>query len=250
MKQTTCPDCGAVYAVSEPSCPTCGCPNDHCQPQQEQQPVETNQSQKANQTGNANLNKEANQSKEAEQTTEVSQASSQSADDFNEGERYSPFSSTSWFLSTPWPLSHYPERKGFDEAHPFWGWLFGPWHLSCKSEAEAEEYAVINNFFYLCNLLFKTLFYAALWSFFKGFFIWIAFYLFQLFFVGMAYKAATIDAVNTLLLVSNVIAIPFSLLFLIITSCGMGRALHRYWPSIHQTWRRMNKRYWTSMRHN
>ena len=89
MTTTTCPDCGAVYAASERSCPTCGCPNDNFQPQKEE------------------LRPQATEG-----------AVNACGDDFNENGQYSPFSPTSWVFSTPWPLSKYPERGMFGEAHP------------------------------------------------------------------------------------------------------------------------------------
>lgn len=226
MKQVTCPDCGTNYAANVLSCPTCGCPNDNYEPS----------------------NENSQQQQEAQEQNVVSD----STDDFNEARRYSPFSSTSWFFKTPWPLSHYPERKTFDKAHPFLGWLFGPWHLTCKNNEDKETYAVINNFFYLFNLISKCQFYAFLWAFFKGlpFFLlyviasflswyclcnmWEYYFIFRFIFIY-------------LIPIFFVVLVVF---MVILNCCGLGRALHRYWPSLHRTWRRINKRYWKAMHSN
>ena len=138
MSQVKCPDCGELYSEELQSCPNCGCPNDSWKPKQEEKPQESTMS---NQTDYE--------------------------EDFNENGQYSPFSPTSWFFADPWPLKNYP-RKAFEKKHPFLGWLFGPWYLTCKNESEKEEYAVINNIFYFFNLIFKTIVYANLWAFFKG----------------------------------------------------------------------------------
>lgn len=135
MNQVKCPDCGEVYSENMQSCPNCGCPNDNWKPKQEEQVHET--------------------------------TPTDYEEDFNENGQYSPISPSSWLFTDPWPLSNYP-RKAFEKEHPFLGWLFGPWYLTCKNESEKEEYAVINNIFYFFNLIFKTFLYAAIWAFFKG----------------------------------------------------------------------------------
>ena len=218
MKQTTCPDCGSAYAASEHSCPTCGCPNDNYQPQEEQQQPEASEQRVNN-----------------------------PEEDFNENGQYSPMSPTSWFFATPWPLKNYPERKMFEKAHPFWGWLFGPWYLTCKSQAEKEEYAVINNIFYFFNLIFKTWAYATLWAFFKGFLFMILIYLIHILFVYAAIRSGSVGMIGVLSILTLIIVIPLGILLFVISACALGKSLHRYWPSIHQTWRRINKRYWKAM---
>ena len=224
MKQVTCPDCGTNYAANVLSCPTCGCPNDNFE----------------------SPNENSQQQQEAQEQDIVSD----STDDFNEERLYSPFSSTSWFFKTPWPLSHYPERKTFDEAHPFLGWLFGPWHLTCKNNEDKESYAVINNIFYLFNLIFKCQFYTFLWSFFKGLPFLLLYVVAS--FLGMYCIRFTWDY-TIYYIVTHLIGILFFVLIVfmvILNCCGLGQALHRYWPSLHRTWRRINKRYWKSMHSN
>lgn len=227
MRQITCSDCGTVYAANEHSCPTCGCPNDHYQPQQTE-PQPASPSQSANGTG----------------------------DDFNETRQYSPLASKPWFFKAPWPLKKYAERGKFDKAHPFLGWLFGPWYLTCKSEGEREEYAVINNIFYFFNLIFKTWLYSVLWAFFKGLpivLLWLVVVLMYGGLVGFAvrgsyYSSGSLAAVSAGGVVLLVLYVVFALIFTVIGCCGLGQALHRYWPSIHRTWRRVNKRYWSAMK--
>ena len=145
MNQVKCPDCGEMYSEDLQSCPNCGCPNDNWKPKQE-----TNES-------------------------------SSLEEDFNENGQYSPISPSSWLFTDPWPLRNYP-RKAVEKEHPFLGWLFGPWYLTCKNESEKEEYAVINNIFYFFNLIFKTFLYAAIWAFFKGIVVFIAYLIFYMIF--------------------------------------------------------------------
>ena len=215
MSQVKCPDCGELYSEELQSCPNCGCPNDSWKPKQEEKPQESTMS---NQTDYE--------------------------EDFNENGQYSPFSPTSWFFADPWPLKNYP-RKVFEKKHPFLGWLFGPWYLTCKNESEKEEYAVINNIFYFFNLIFKTNAYALLWAFLKGVVVFIAWMMFMLLFslIGMASNST-----NGLIALFTFAVILFYVYFIILVCCGMGKALHRYWPSIQKTWRRINKRYWDAMK--
>lgn len=224
MKQVTCPDCGINYAANVLSCPTCGCPNDNFESSDEN----------------------PQQQQEAQEQDVVSD----STDDFNEERRYSPFSSTSWFFKTPWPLSHYPERKTFDEAHPFLGWLFGPWHLTCKNNEDKEAYAVINNFFYLFNLIFKCQLYTCLWSFFKGLPFILLYVVASC--LGMYCIRLTWDDTiyYTVTYLNGILFFVMIVFMVILNCCGLGQALHRYWPNLHRTWRRINKRYWKSMHSN
>lgn len=219
MSQVKCPDCGELYSEEIQSCPNCGCPNDSWKPKQEEKPQESTMS---NQTGYE--------------------------EDFNENGQYSPFSPTSWFFADPWPLKNYP-RKVFEKKHPFLGWLFGPWYLTCKNESEKEEYAVINNIFYFFNLIFKTNVYAILWAFFKGItaFIGVLFFilLLTLMGLGIGYSNASGELFAAL---GGFSAILFCGILIVLECCGMGKAIHRYWPSIHRTWRRINKRYWDAMK--
>lgn len=216
MNQVKCPDCGEVYSENMQSCPNCGCPNDNWKPKQEEQVHET--------------------------------TPTDYEEDFNENGQYSPISPSSWLFTDPWPLSNYP-RKAFEKEHPFLGWLFGPWYLTCKNESEKEEYAVINNIFYFFNLIFKTNVYAILWAFFKGITAFIGvliiILLLTLMGLGIGYSNASGELFAAL---GGFSAILFCGILIVLECCGMGKALHRYWPSIHRTWRRINKRYWNSMK--
>ncbi|MCI6106735.1 MAG: hypothetical protein SOY92_04645 [Prevotella sp.] len=141
--------------------------------------------------------------------------------------------------------------KGFREKHPFLGWLFGPWYLTCKNESEKEEYAVINNIFYFFNLIFKTFLYAAIWAFFKGIVVFMAYLMFALIFALRGLEMANNNSTDGLIVLGVFSAIMFYvaiIYFIILDCCGMGKALHRYWPSLHRTWRRLNKRYWNAMK--
>lgn len=215
MNQVKCPDCGEVYSENMQSCPNCGCPNDNWKPKQEEQVHET--------------------------------TPTDYEEDFNENGQYSPISPSSWLFTDPWPLRNYP-RKAFEKEHPFLGWLFGPWYLTCKNESEKEEYAVINNIFYFFNLIFKTIVYANLWAFFKGVVVVCLTYILLLPLVaGVANSNSTSDWIAAGGFV--VVLLYVSLFFcFILECCGIGKALHRYWPSLHRTWRRLNKRYWNAMK--
>lgn len=215
MNQVKCPDCGEMYSEDLQSCPNCGCPNDNWKPKQE-----TNES-------------------------------SSLEEDFNENGQYSPISPSSWLFTDPWPLRNYP-RKAFEKKHPFLGWLFGPWYLTCKNESEKEEYAVINNIFYFFNLIFKTFLYATLWAFFKGIVVFTVYLIFALCFIsmgaGITYATNYVSVSITFALFAAILFYIVLFYFIILDCCGMGKALHRYWPSIHRTWRRINKRYWDAMK--
>ena len=206
MNQVKCPDCGETYSENLQSCPNCGCPNDNWNPKQEEQVQES--------------------------TTTYNE------EDFNENGQYSPISPSSWLFTDPWPLKNYP-RKAFEKKHPFLGWLFGPWYLTCKNESEKEEYAVINNIFYFFKLI---------WAFFKGIIVFIAYLMFYIIFaMGLANNHNT----GGLIVLGIFVAIMLYgilIYFIVLDCCGMGKALHRYWPSIHRTWRRINKRYWNAMK--
>ena len=221
MSQVKCPDCGELYSEELQSCPNCGCPNDSWKPKQEEKPQESTM---PNQTDYE--------------------------EDFNENGQYSPFSPTSWFFADPWPLKNYP-RKAFEKKHPFLGWLFGPWYLTCKNESEKEEYAVINNIFYFCNLIFKTFLYAAIWAFFKGIVVFFVYLMFALIFAFRGLEMANSNSTDGLIVLGVFSAIMFYVViiyFIVLDCCGMGKALHRYWPTMHRTWRRLNKRYWDAMK--
>lgn len=130
-------------------------------------------------------------------------------------------------------------------------WLFGPWYLTCKNESEKEEYAVINNIFYFFNLIFKTFLYAAIWAFFKGIVVFMAYLMFAIIFAIIGWGMANNNSTGGLIVIGVFTAIMFYvaiIYFIILDCCGMGKALHRYWPSLHRTWRRLNKRYWNAMK--
>lgn len=176
MSQVKCPDCGELYSEELQSCPNCGCPNDNWKPKQEEQVHET--------------------------------TPTDYEEDFNENGQYSPISPSSWLFTDPWPLRNYP-RKAFEKEHPFLGWLFGPWYLTCKNESEKEEYAVINNIFYFFNLIFKTFLYAAIWAFFKGIVVFFVYLMFALIFAFRGLEMANNNSTDGLILLGVFSAIMF-----------------------------------------
>ena len=130
MKEKTCPECGCPID-KEQFCPECGCP------------IEATTAQVSN------------------DATSSSDNSSVSDSDYNEGEEpYTPFSSTPWFFQPPVLLAKYPTRGDFAKAHLFWGWLFNPWHVSYRGNGNKDAFDTLNNFFFLCNLIAKTFWYA------------------------------------------------------------------------------------------
>lgn len=187
MEQVKCIECGRMFDDNMASCPNCGCP------------YEPKKQKTSNQ-------KEQNGAK----TVYIHE-------NFNEKVPYSPFKSDSWMFKDPWPLKNYPIGK-LNERYPLLAWLFGPWHLTCKNEEEQEEYAVINNIFYLFNLLFKIQGYAMLWNLCK-------LHIFLILWI--------IPILNIFCIIMYIVAI--------------GKALHRYWSQLHRVFRRLNKRYWNSM---
>lgn len=136
MAERRCEECGSIIPNGAKACPNCGCP------------IEDTQD-----NGQANKN---------DWQTE----SAFIHDNFNEKEPYSPFKSNSWFFRDPWPMYNYPVGA-LDRKHPFIGWLFGPWHLTCRDSSKQEEYDAINNIFYFFNLHFKIVAYTLVWQFFK-----------------------------------------------------------------------------------
>lgn len=227
MSKLKCIDCGTVFDDSQHACPTCGCPKEACEKIPEPKPEPKPKPQQ----------EEHVSPKPADNNAGNAAASVTDEQDFNESHRYSPFSQDSWFKREPWPLRNYP-RRVLAERHRFWGWLLDPWHLTCRNEENKEAYDTINNIFYLCNLIFKVSLYACLFAFFK------MIGLFMLLIVIVLLGAILDDYTGVVIIASVcyiVVAIPLC--------CGLCNALHRYWPSFHKTWRRLNKRYWKEMKH-
>ena len=136
MAERRCEECGSLIPYGATACPNCGCPVEDIQDNEQA-------NKKSWQTESAFIH-----------------------DNFNEKEPYSPFKSNSWFFKDPWPMYNYP-IGALDKKHPFIGWLFGPWHLTCRDSSKQEEYDAINNIFYFFNLHFKIVAYTLVWQFFK-----------------------------------------------------------------------------------
>lgn len=77
--------------------------------------------------------------------------------------------------------------------------------------------------------------------------------MFALIFAFRGLEMANNNSTDGLILLGVFSAIMFYVViiyFIVLDCCGIGKALHRYWPSIHKTWRRINKRYWNAMSNN
>ena len=127
----------------------------------------------------------------------------------------------------------------FERKHPFWGWLFGPWHLTCKDEKLREHYDVINNIFYAFNLYWKMCIYPGIWTFFK---IWKLIALFIALYVATTIFSPNSNNESRAWLVG--LLAPLTLVYIF----GIGKSLHRYWPQFHKVFRRLCKRFVNSMK--
>lgn len=216
MTKFHCNECSTDFDGNQNACPTCGCPKEDCTPVNNERPV-------------------------------AAVAPDTDEQDFNEHYEYSPFSANSWYTRAPWPLNKYP-RRAFAAEHPFLGWLFDPWHLTCRDASKQEQYDTANNIFYMFNLYFKANVYALCYAFFKVW--WIFLLLFAVLFVlgtlaAQSYSYASMAFIG---IAGTIGYIVLAIVAGIAWCWGMGQALHRYWPSFHKTWRRVNKRYWNAMK--
>lgn len=160
---------------------------------------------------------------------------------FNEGpEPYSPFSADSWFFRTPSYLAKYP-RGQFRLAHPFLGWLFGPWHIDAEKREDCTAIDALNNFFYFCNLWWKMNCYTFVWTLLK---LW--WMILILVVVGLIISSAPSAFTGFL---GSVMMIVVFVVGTVVFTCGIGRAIHRYWGEIYRTFHRMCHRFCNSMYH-
>lgn len=167
-------------------------------------------------------------------------------DSFNEETPYSPFHANSWFFQDPWPIKNYPIGM-LHKRHPLLGWLLGPWHLTCKNKKEQEEYAVINNIFYAANLIWKIFLYSSLWHFCKFIFQTIAGLSLICFIIWLTTDRFG-DGIEMLGIgFALILFVLLCIISTIVYIVGLGKALHRYWPKLHNTFRRIHKRYWNAM---
>ncbi len=222
MAEIRCEECGSIIPNGAKACPNCGCPIEEAQ---------------------ANKN-------------DWQMESVFIHDNFNEKEPYSPFKSNSWFFRDPWPMYNYPKGALY-KKHPLIDWLFGPWYLTCRDKKNQEEYDTINNIFYFFNLIFKIVAYPLVWFIFKAWWIILGFWLLfgiNAFIVSrviegdIKFEQDTIIALSVLYtIIVYIIYIAIGVFVCIIDACAIGKALHRYWPQLHKTFRRLNKRYWKAM---
>lgn len=243
-QQTQCPDCQQLYPITEQQCPYCGGPNDNWTPPIPPQPEVNTTQQEASQQEATQQGVDAQQCAHCDETVrqqrfeeKLAADAQQEANHFNEGPRYSPLSK----ITDPWPIRKYAQGE-FAKAHPFWGWFFGPWHLT-PNEENKEQYDTINNIFYLFNLFYKSHIFVAFWMFFKGWWI-IVLYFFILFLTGRSIaKAVTYEELMSAQYFALFITFVFYICGVILFFKAWCRALHRYWPSFHRTWRRICQRF-------
>ena len=162
--------------------------------------------------------------------------------DYNETKGYSPFKANAWIFSTPSILKKFP-RGHFALKHPFWGWLFGPWHISPYNLEDTEYINVVNNIFYLLNQIFKFVLYALIWVLFKTWFILL---------IGLAGGVlfTTFGAINynNALTTIGIIVLGLTYIFSgIMLISGTLASLSRYSSPIIRSFRRICKRHWISM---
>lgn len=203
MRETTCPECGCPIS-NETVCPECGCPIERTQPSRHNDRPSTN-----------NYNEEE--------------------------EPYTPFSPTSWFFLTPALLNKYPQRGDFAKAHPFFGWLFNPWHLSFRGNGNIAAYDALNNIFLFANLLWKTLLFPFLWTFLKMFWWIVAFV--AILIVGGLLSRNSGTAIGVFGIITSILYVALAIFSAIVYLCGWGESLRRYISPIYDTFMRICKRF-------
>lgn len=276
MAMLRCPECGQIFDERQDACGNCGCPSYECeiysvseqerqneQMRREQLMRELQQQQQAQQQQQWQQAQQQQQWQQAQQQQQWQQAQAQQQapseskgqretgngiihDSYNEAVPYSPFSPRSHFFKDPWPLSKYPKGV-FDVKHPFLGYLFAPWHITCKDERKRESYNAINNIFYLLNLIFKAFVYAWWWTFFKVFLPVLLFVVIVAILIWIMAECRSSEVNVILGVVMAICYIAIIIYVTILEFCGIGKALHRYWDDIYQTFMRLNKRYWIKM---
>ena len=224
MAERRCEECGTIIPNGATACPNCGCPVEDIQDNEQA-------NKKSWQTESAFIH-----------------------DNFNEKEPYSPFKSNSWFFKDPWPMYNYP-IGALDKKHPFIGWLFGPWHLTCRDSSKQEEYDTINNTFYFFNLHFKIVAYTLVWQFFKIWWLILAILLYiglNGLIIGLVIQSnmeldTKIIITSIIGFIASVVWIAVAIFNLIVVLCSLCKALHRYWPQIWRVVIRFCKRGWSKM---
>lgn len=220
-----CIDCGQIFNDDLKECPNCGCPSNVCEH------IEENHSEEPRNEKNEQPNK--NSYEPIHET-------------FNEKPHYFPnHFILNFLLKDPKVLTRYPIGE-LEKRHPFWGWVFGPIHLTCKDESAKEQYDVINNIFYALNLLGKAAVYAFLWLFFKA---WIA----VLIMYGSYFLSVLI--ISSVGIIGIVCALPFVIIAILSSAwitleefIAIVKSIHRYWPQFNKVCRRLCKRFVCAMK--
>ncbi len=213
MGKLRCSECGQIFDSILSSCPNCDCPASECET-----------------FGNGSS--DANVYNEKLGVTHGS---------YNEKTPYSPFSPDSSMFKDPSLLAKYPLGE-FEKCHPFLGWLFGPWHLTCTDENSREQYNVINNLFYAFNLTWKFFVYPIVWTFLKT---WLFLLIYLVLYAVLYYKSAMLSYPTSyyLILAYTIIGVVLYIYMSLVFLFGIGKSLHRYWPPYHKVWRRLWKRF-------
>lgn len=173
-------------------------------------------------------------------------------DDFNEDERYSPFDPDGWFFSLPNPISNYPKRGDFAEAHPFYGWLFQAWHITYKGNGNKSTIDALNNLLLLFNLQWKLVLFPSIYAFFKLVWWIVALLAISLLLPGfLEITNASEDTCEAVMKTCMVIGIVGGIILFVLGGilyyCGFAESCRRYWPSIYETFMRLCKRFGISM---
>ena len=212
MGKLKCSECGQVFDSSLNECPNCACPASECEAVSE---TINNQTESSRDMGLVHNN-------------------------FNEQTPYSPFSTDYVMFKDPKLLAKYPIGE-LAKKHPFWGWLLGPWHLTCKDENSREQYDVINNIFYGFNVLWKAIAYSVIWTLLKT---WVIIALYIAVFVMIVNLSSSYEATQAVALVGTVLYVYLMFVYIF----GVGKSLHRYWPQFHKVLRRLCKRFVNAMK--
>lgn len=113
----------------------------------------------------------------------------------------------------------------------FYTGILRAWHFSCSQPSEKESYDALNDFFLMCNLIFRIILRSAL--------IPLLVYI-----CGLVLAALLSTEVPMMALFTTPL---FAIIAFVLFFIFAGKAIREYWVPLHRTFRRMNKRYWIAM---
>lgn len=113
----------------------------------------------------------------------------------------------------------------------FYEGIMKAWHFSCEKPSEKESYDTLNDFFLICNILFRIVLRSALIPL-------------LIFIVGAVVAASLATEAPMMAVIINPL---FTIAFYVLLIIYAGKAIRLYWVPLHRTFRRMNKRYWIAM---